>query len=228
MHGIRRAAKDQHAGDPRNHGKHRHHAERAAPVGKAQRESRDAEADCITRARAGDEVAHGAAAARPVDVLVDERERRRIGATLAKTGESVQPERRPEAVGEKDERPGAQAGGDAGREVGALRAEVIGDEADDEERGEVAEVERRLDHARLLRIQAPRGLRERQHRGIGDEPGGGEDPARAERSEPGSRAGAQAASRTGMRRLPKGFSNLPKRPLIGVPQYSQLPSGRTW
>ena len=78
-------------------------------------------------------------------MVVDERERRRIGAALAKSGEGVQPYRGPEAVREENKGPRAQAGGDAGGEVGALGAEVVGDEADDEKRGQVTEVERGLD-----------------------------------------------------------------------------------
>jgi hypothetical protein len=75
----------------------------------------------------------------------------------------MQPERRREPIGEQDERPGTQACRHAGGDVRALRAEVIGDEADDEERAQVAEVEGGLDHACLARVQSPRLLRERQH-----------------------------------------------------------------
>ena len=71
-------------------------------------------------------------------------------------------------------------------QVRALGAVVVGDEADDEERGQVAEVERGLDHARVAPEQAPCRLRQRQHRGVGDEPGSREHTARAECSEPGT------------------------------------------
>ena len=134
------------------------HRERAAPAGELQRDARDAEADGVAGARAGDEVSHRAAAPRALDVVVDQRERRRVGSALAKAGERVQPEGGPEAIGEEDEGPRTRAGGDAGGDVGALRAVVVGDEADDEERGEIAEVERRLDQARLLAPKAPIAL----------------------------------------------------------------------
>jgi hypothetical protein len=62
----------------------------------------------------------------------------------------VQPDRGPEIVREQHEGPRAQAGRDSGGDVGALRAEVVGDEADDEKRGQVAEMERGLDQPRVL------------------------------------------------------------------------------
>src|SRR5436190_14631695 len=158
MHGIWRAAQDEHARYPGDDGENGNCRERATPVGELERKPGHAERDSVARARARDEVTHGAAAARALDVLVDQRERRRIRAALAKPGRGVQPERRPEAVGEEHEGPRAKTRGDAGRDVGALRAEVIGDKADDEERGEIAEVKRGLDHASSARAQDPREL----------------------------------------------------------------------
>src|SRR5439155_12629785 len=109
-------------------------------------------------------------------------------------------------------------------DVGALRAVVIGDEADDEEGGEVAQMERGLDQARLLAREPPLHLGQRQYRGVGDEPGCGENAARAQRREPCAgtwwKADFQmvAASLTGMRRGPKGLPNFWKRPAMRVPQ----------
>src|SRR5437763_16126348 len=96
---------------------------------------------------------------------------------------------------------------------------MIGDEADDEQRSEIAEVECRLDEPGLARREPPCLLRQRQYCGIGDEPGGGENAAGAQRREPGpgSRSQTAWAKRTGMRRGPKGLPNFWKRPASRVP-----------
>src|ERR1041384_5763633 len=124
--------------------------------------------------------------------------------------------------------PGADAGRDARGDVGAPRAIVVCDEPDDEERGEIAEVERRLDEARLLAREPPVGLGERQHRRVGYEPGRGENPARAQRSQPVLRPGLQKNAfswrRTGMRRGPNGLPNFWKRPGMSAPQWRQAPA----
>src|SRR6185436_934563 len=109
-----------------------------------ERDAGNTEAQRIAGTRAGDQVTHRPAAALALDVIVDQRERRRIAAALAKPGQRVQPERRPEAVGEKHEEPGTDARRDAGEDIGAPRAEVVGEEAHDEKRSQVAEVERGL------------------------------------------------------------------------------------
>ena len=133
----------------------RDHGERAAPVGELERQAGGEQADRVAGARAGDQVAHGAAAPLARHVVVDQRERRRIAAALAQAGQRVQPERRPEAIGEKHESPRADARGDAGGDVRALRAEMVGDEADDEEREQVSEVKGRLHHAGFARRSVP-------------------------------------------------------------------------
>ena len=161
MHQVRSFPQNRDPGDPGQDRQKGYGGERAAPAGELERKAGDAEADRVARARAGDEKSHRAAAPRALDVVVDERERRRVRPPWQRPGERVQPEGRPETVGEKNERPRARAGGDARRDVGALRAVMVGDEADDEERREVPEVERRLDEAGLLGRQSPFGLRER-------------------------------------------------------------------
>ena len=45
-------------------------------------------------------------------------------------------------------------------DIRALGAVVVGDEADDKQRGEVTEMKSGLDHARLARRQTPRLLRD--------------------------------------------------------------------
>jgi hypothetical protein len=81
--GVGRVSQDINSEQPRDHRQRRHRGERAAPVGELEGEAGDAEADGVSGARPGDEVAHGAAAPRALDVIVDQRKRRRIGAALA-------------------------------------------------------------------------------------------------------------------------------------------------
>src|SRR5467141_1981269 len=177
VHQVRGPSQYANSEDPGDHGQHRYRGERAAPISELEREARHAQTDRVAGARAGDQVPHRAAAARALDMVIDERKRGCIGAALAKPRQRMQPEGRPEAVGEQHEGPRARAGRDAGGEVGALGAEMIGDEAHHEQRDEVAEVERRLDQSGFARGKPPRRLRERQHRRVSDEPGGGENPA---------------------------------------------------
>src|SRR6266446_6116041 len=237
VHQVRGASQYVNSEDPGDHGQHRYRGERAAPISELEREARHAQTDRVAGARAGDQVPHRAAAARALDMVIDERKRGCIGAALAKPRQRMQPEGRPEAVGEQHEGPRARAGRDAGGEVGALGAEMIGDEAHHEQRDEVAEVKRRLDQSGFARGQPPRRLRERQHRRVSDEPGGGENPARAERSEPSRGSWKEMlqlggwvllSSLTGIRLGPNGRPNFWNRPLIRVPQDPQAPSSASW
>src|SRR6266850_6262098 len=237
VHPVRGASQYINSEEPGDHRQYRYRGERAAPIGELEREARHAQADRVAGARPGDQVSHRAAAARAPDMVVDERKRGGIGAALAKPRQRMQPESRPEAVGEQHEGPRARAGRDAGGEVSALGAEMIGDEADHEERGEVAEVERRLDQSGFARGKRPCRLRERQHRRVSDEPGGGKNPARAQRGEPSRRSWKEMlqlggwtllSNLTGIRLGPKGRPNFWNRPLICVPQDLQAPSSSRW